>query len=128
MCRIDGETGSVRPSPRLVRTLVRTEQLADACEVEAATGATAARAVDDPRMIGHDRNQTTKVADQSAHHTGGESFNRSRTGGASSGVEPRLPNAVCRGVRSSNCRESTSNMAKKPLSLQRLPLRWHLTC
>jgi hypothetical protein len=61
-------------------------------------------------MIGHDRNQTTKVADQSAHHTGGESFNRSRIGGASGGVEPRLPGTVCRAVPSGNCRESATDM------------------
>ena len=39
-----------------------------------------------------------------------------------------FPGTVFRAVQSSNCRESATDMAKKPLSLQRLPLRWHLTC
>jgi hypothetical protein len=88
--------------------------------VEATTGVTAARAVDDRRITGHDRKQTTQVADQSGHHTGDESFNRSRTGGASGGVEPRLPGTVCRAVQSSNCRESATDML---LSIDHQPIQ-----
>ena len=45
-----------------------------------------------------------------ARHTGGESINRSRTGGASGGIEPRLTGTVCRAVQSDNCWESASDM------------------